>query len=248
MISVIVPAYNEEKRIGKTLDSLCAFLSSAYKEDEYEIVVVDDGSTDNTRRLVSSRSDQNLRLVGYSQNRGKGGAVKFGVSQAAGEILLFTDADLPYAPENIKKAAEQMETEGYDVILNSREEKESKRKYPLYRRLMSQGFAFVVNLILKLHVPDTQCGFKAFRKAAADRIFPQCTLSGWGFDVELIFLAKKKGFSIGRLPVVLFHDNEGSKVRAFHDALQMFSEVLSVRKNEKKKLYEDKTSKMDKNV
>ncbi|MBQ3554043.1 MAG: glycosyltransferase family 2 protein [Clostridia bacterium] len=237
MISVIVPAYNEENRIMKTLDALCAFLSAAYPPEEYEILVIDDGSTDKTREVVNSHSGKNLSLLGYGENRGKGAAVKYGVQHAKGDYLVFTDADLPYAPENIEKAVRLMKDESVDVVLGSRKEKDNGRKYPLYRKLMSGGFSLVVNLILNLRVPDTQCGFKAFTKRAAEAIFAKSTLTGWGFDVELIFLAKKKGFLLGRLPVELFHDNEGSKVRALRDAVQMFREVRTVRKNDKKGIY-----------
>ena len=238
MISVIVPAYNEENRIQKTLDALCAFLSATFPSDEYEILVVDDGSTDKMREVVKTHGGKNLSLLGYGENRGKGAAVKYGVQNAKGDYLVFTDADLPYAPENIEKAVRMMQKEQADVVLGSRKEKDNGRKYPLYRKLMSGGFSLVVNLILKLRVPDTQCGFKAFSRRAAEEIFAKSTLTGWGFDVELIFLAKKKGFIIGRLPVELFHDNEGSKVRALRDAVQMYREVRTVKKNDKKGIYD----------
>ena len=238
MISVIVPAYNEENRITKTLDGLCAFLSAVYPPEEYEILVVDDGSADKTREVVSGHGGKNLYLLGYGENRGKGAAVKYGVQHAKGDYLVFTDADLPYAPENIEKAVCLMKEESADVVLGSRKEKDNGRKYPLYRKLMSGGFSLVVNLILNLRVPDTQCGFKAFTKRAAETIFEKSTLSGWGFDVELIFLAKKNGFLMGRLPVELFHDNDGSKVRALRDAVQMFREVLTVKKNNKNGIYD----------
>lgn len=238
MISVIVPAYNEENRITKTLDGLCAFLSAVYPPEEYEILVIDDGSTDKTSEVVSGHGGKNVYLLGYEENRGKGAAVKYGVQHAKGDYLVFTDADLPYAPENIEKAVCLMKEESAEVVLGSRKEKDNGRKYPLYRKLMSGGFSLVVNLILNLRVPDTQCGFKAFTKRAAETIFEKSTLSGWGFDVELIFLAKKNGFLMGRLPVELFHDNDGSKVRALRDAVQMFREVLTVKKNNKNGIYD----------
>ncbi len=235
MLSVIIPAYNEENRINRTLDVLCRFMEQAFSD--YEILVVDDGSSDQTYPLVCQHPGKNIRPLTYSPNRGKGGAVKFGVKNARGDIIIFTDADLPYPPENIEKAVRMFEQNSYDLILGNRESADNGKKYPWYRTLMSHGFSFVVDLILNLHVPDTQCGFKCFRREAAEKIFEKSTLPGWGFDVELIFLAKKMGFHIGRLPVELFHENSGSKIRIVHDTLTMVREVRRVKDNNKKGLY-----------
>lgn len=238
MVSVIIPAYNEEKRIAKTLDALTAFMESAFGDKDYELLVVDDGSKDATKDVVLAHGGKNVSLLSYGENRGKGGAVKYGVENAKGDIIIFTDADLPYPPESIKRAVELFEKEQFDLILGSRVVSEQGKKYPWYRTLMSHSFSKLVNMILKLYVPDTQCGFKGFRRDAAKRIFKKSTLVGWGFDVELIFIAKKMGFSIGRIPVKLSHENEGSKIRIIHDTKTMIGEVLCVRKNNKNGLYD----------
>ncbi|MBO5021525.1 MAG: glycosyltransferase [Clostridia bacterium] len=238
MISLVLPAYNEEKRISKSLDALVSYMESSFGEGEYEILVVDDGSQDNTRKIVSQREDKNLVLFSYEQNRGKGGAVKYGVEQAKGDIIVFTDADLAYPPESIGMAKELIEKENYDVILGSREVADIGHKYPWYRTIMSRIFSFVVDAILDLNVPDTQCGFKAFKKDAAKKIFEKVTLNGWGFDVELIFLAKKYKKSIGRMSVKLFHENSGSKIRILHDAVSMLREVKAIKKNDSLGLYD----------
>lgn len=238
MISVIIPAYNEEKRITKTLDALCGYMETAFPEGDYEILAVNDGSSDRTAEVIAAHGGKNLRLLGYTPNRGKGGAVKYGVEHAMGEIILFTDADLPYPPENIKKAAELFEREPYQLILGNRESAENGQKYPWYRTVMSRCFSLLVDSVLHLHVPDTQCGFKCFRREAAEKIFAASTLTGWGFDVELIFLAKKYGFCIGRLPVKLYHENSGSKIRIVHDTLTMIREVRCVKKNNRAGIYE----------
>lgn len=242
MISVIVPAYNEEKRIGKTLNALCSYMETAFPSGDYEILAVDDGSSDRTAEVISAHKGKNLHLLGYTPNRGKGGAVKYGVAHAKGDIILFTDADLPYPPENIKKAAELFASQNYDVILGNRENSENGKKYPWYRSLMSRGFSLLVDSVLHLHVPDTQCGFKCFRRDCAESIFAASTLTGWGFDVELIFLAKKYGFRIGRLPVTLFHENTGSKIKIVKDTLNMIKEVRKVKKNEKLGIYRKSSS------
>ena len=238
MISLILPAYNEEKRISRSLDALVSYMESSFGADEYEILVVDDGSVDNTRQIVSQRNDKNLTVLSYEKNRGKGGAVKYGVKQAAGDIIVFTDADLAYPPESIGFAKELIEKEGYDVVLGSRQEADIAHKYPWYRTIMSHAFSFVVDTILDLNVPDTQCGFKAFKKDAAKKIFDKITLNGWGFDVELIFLAKKYKKSIGRIAVRLFHENSGSKIRIIHDAISMLREVKKIKKNDRLGLYD----------
>lgn len=238
MISVILPAYNEEKRIAKTLDALCAFMESTFSESDYEILAVNDGSCDNTAKIIASHGGKNLRLLSYTPNRGKGGAVKYGVEHAVGEIILFTDADLPYAPENIKKAVELFEQKPYDLILGNRQSAENGQKYPWYRSVMSHCFSILVDFILHLHVPDSQCGFKCFRREAAKKIFAASTLTGWGFDVELIFLAQKYGFQMGRLPVKLYHENSDSKIRIVHDTLTMIHEVRCVKKNNREGVYD----------
>lgn len=239
MISVILPAYNEEKRIKKTLDSLCSYMECVFPDGDYEILAVNDGSCDGTASVISAHNGKNLQLLDYRPNRGKGGAVKYGVEHAQGNIILFTDADLPYPPENIKKALVLFQKEPYDLILGSREHAENGQKYPWYRTIMSRCFSLLVDSVLHLHVSDTQCGFKCFRRDAAKKIFKAITLTGWGFDVELIFLAKKYGYNIGRLPVQLYHENSGSKIRIIHDTITMIKEVKRVKKNEEAGIYDN---------
>ncbi|MBQ2696049.1 MAG: glycosyltransferase family 2 protein [Clostridia bacterium] len=234
MISVIIPAYNEEKRITKTLEKIYEVMSC--QNDAFEILVVSDGSTDQTNYVVESFNKQEIFLLSYEKNRGKGGAVKFGIENAKGECIAFMDADLPYPPEKITEACGMLKN-GADVVLGMRVESGHDGKYPWYRKLMSKGFGFFVTLVLGLKEKDTQCGFKAFKKEAAQNIFKRMTLSGWGFDVEMIFLAEKLRYSIERIKVSLFHEKTGSKVKAFHDTFKMMKEVFSVRKNYKKGNY-----------
>ncbi len=238
MISVIIPAYNEQNRIAKTLDALSSFMESNFNGDEYEILVVSDGSKDGTNDVVKNHGGKNVSLLSYEKNRGKGGAVKYGVENSSGDIIIFTDADLPYPPESIKKAVEIFEKEKFDLILGSRVTSEQGKKYPWYRTIMSRAFSMLVDMVLKLHVPDTQCGFKCFKRSAADKIFKKSTLVGWGFDVELIFIAKKMGYLIGRIPVSLSHENDGSKIRVMQATKTMIGEVLRVKENNKNGLYD----------
>ena len=233
MISVVIPAYNEENRITKTVTTINAFLKEQFSA--YEIIVVSDGSTDRTIEHVKALSLPCVRTCGYSQNRGKGEAVKFGVQAAKGDFVLFTDADLPYAPAYIKDAYDLYKN-GADVVLGSRETQLSS--YPWYRWISSICFSLAVRVLLGMNVPDTQCGFKGFSKKAKEQIFEKSTLTGWGFDVELIYIAKKQlKLKIDRVTVSMKHENEGSKIRIISDSVKMLKEVLAVRKNAKHGLY-----------
>ncbi len=234
MISVIIPAYNEEKRILPTLDKILAVMEN--QEEDYELLVVNDGSRDQTEKVVLSLDHNKIKLLSYEQNRGKGGAVKYGVEHARGEYIVFTDADLPYPPENILSACEKL-SQTAEVVLGKRVLAENGNAYPWYRKCMSAIFGLFVRLTLKVKEKDTQCGFKAFRKEAAQAIFQRMTLSGWGFDVEMIYLAEKLGFQIERMEVELFHDNINSKIKVLGDTRKMIKEILKVKKNIKKGIY-----------
>ena len=235
MISIIVPAYNEEKRITPTIHGILEKMLA--HTTDFEILIVNDGSTDQTAEVVKKQESQYVKLLSYEKNRGKGGAVKYGIEKAEGEYVIFTDADLPYPPEKIIDACRMME-QGADVILGKRVQKENGGKYPWYRTLMSKTFGLIVKMITGLKEKDTQCGFKAFKNKPAKEIFKRVTLSGWGFDVEVIFLAEKLQYQIKRLEVELFHENEESKINIVSDTLKMLKDVCKVRKNYKKGKYD----------
>ncbi len=234
MVSVIIPAYNEEQRIRRTVVAIEACMQETL--DNFEILVVNDGSSDRTRDVVKSMEDGRIKLLSYEKNKGKGGAVKFGVEHAAGDYIVFTDADLPYPPEKISEAVSMLKS-GADLVLGKRVHVENGGKYPWYRTLMSKVFGLWVKLVLGIREKDTQCGFKAFTKEAAKNIFKKVTLSGWGFDVEVIFLAESLDYLIMRLPVELFHEREGSKINIKKATMNMIREVLKVRKNRKSGIY-----------
>lgn len=234
MISVIIPAYNEEKRIERTIHAIKNSL--LVHTNDFEILVIDDGSVDDTKTVVKSLENEHIKLFSYEKNKGKGGAVKYGVSKASGDFVFFTDADLPYPPENIIIACDILKT-GADVVLGKRIPSEEGGKYPWYRTIMSKGFGIFVRLILGFFERDTQCGFKAFKKEAAKNIFSKALLSGWGFDVEIIFLAQKMNYVIKRLEVELHHEGKGSKVNVIKDTVTMMKEVFLIKNNNKKGKY-----------
>lgn len=237
MISLIIPAYNEEKRIGKTLNVFYEYMHKTFSA--FEIIVVDDGSQDNTLGILRAYKEKipQLRVLTYETNRGKGGAVKYGVENAGGDYIFFTDADMPYPIENVGMAVEMFGKTDADAVLGKRMQKENGAKYPWYRSLISKSFSFLVNLVLRINTTDTQCGFKGFKKEAAEIIFSKNTLSGWGFDVEIFFIAHKYNLKVSRIDVELFHDND-SKIRVVSDSVKIFRDLMKVRKNNKAGLYD----------
>ncbi len=226
-LSIVIPAYNEEKRIGSTLQKIETYCKT--NSFDYELIVVDDGSKDQTVNLANSSIIDKFRfnLLKNIQNRGKGYSVNKGMLAAKGEIVLFTDADLSTPIEELNNFLPLLSQ--YDVLIASRALKASHvEKQPIYREIMGRTFNLFVQLLAVPRIKDTQCGFKLFKRPAVDAIFPQQKIFGWGFDVELLYLANRRGFKIKEIPVHWVNSLE-SKVSPFKDAFKMFKEVLMVR-------------------
>ena len=206
-LSVVIPAYNEAKRIPLTLIDIDKHLSAA--KYPYEIIVVDDGSTDDTAAVVErfTKMIPNLRLTGYGENRGKGGAVKFGMLEAVGRYRLLMDADNSTSVDHFDKMIPCFE-EGYDVVICSRAHKESELtpSQGLLRQVLGKGGNLIIQALVLPGIWDTQCGFKAFSEKAAEDVFPIQRVSGWGFDIEILGLAKRLGFKIKQIPVIWVND------------------------------------------
>lgn len=226
-VSIVVPAFNEEEVIGTTLDELTLYLQSTGLS--YEILVVDDGSTDGTARVVQDRLARGIRIIALDSNQGKGAAVRRGVLDARGQVIAFIDADLPYELQNLGNAVALVQS-GADIAIGGRDLPASERdpSYPAARRLLGRGFSLVVRLLLVSDIPDTQCGLKAFSASAAKLLFSESKIRGFGFDFEVLFLARKYGFRLERIPVSMSH-RHASKVRLVRDSLRMLVEVLRVR-------------------
>lgn len=213
-LSIIIPAYNESERILETLFSVDAYLR--YVPYRAEIIVVDDGSRDNTFAIVErlSKSIKNLTVIKNRRNKGKGGVVRQGMLFASGELRLFMDADNATSLDQVSKLLPWVE-QGYEVVFGSRAVKGALLDPPesFLRRAAGKGLNLVVQSLLLPGVWDTQCGFKLFTAKAAENIFSRAKISGWGFDVELLSLAHHAGYRIKEVPV-RWGNRDGSHVKA----------------------------------
>lgn len=227
--SIVIPAYNEASRIGPTLEKVLAHIAS--QGWSAEVLVVNDGSRDQTPQVVQSLAgrDPGLRLVENPGNRGKGYSVRHGMLLARGQILLFTDADLS-AP--IAEAAKLFEAirAGADIAIGSRwlRTELQVQRQPLYRQFFGRVFNLAQRAVLGLNFKDTQCGFKAFRRSAAQSIFPLQRIERWGFDPELLFLARRMKLRVVEVPVEWAHVG-ATRIHPLKDGARMFWDLLRIR-------------------
>lgn len=229
-LSIVIPAFNEERRLPATLERIAAYINVSGRATE--VIVVDDGSADRTIGVAESFREKlsGLRVVSNGRNRGKGYSVRNGFTESLGEIVLFTDADLSAPIEETDKLLAKMD--GYDVAIGSRavnrdliEVHESK-----FRELAGIIFNGIVRLILRLPFVDTQCGFKAFQREKCKIIFEQQTIERFGFDPELLYLARHHGLRTAEVAVRWAH-SPATKVNMLRDSVQMFLDVVIIRWN-----------------
>ena len=231
-LSVVIPAYNESSRMVPTLEKVLAFLQT--HAGSYELLVVDDGSTDQTVPLVEAfcRQAGGVRLLRNRENSGKGVAVRGGILSARSEYILFTDADLSAPIAEAERLLPYLEA-GYDIVIGSRAMKPEwiTPRQPWYRQRAGQIFNLCIRALTGLPFRDTQCGFKLFRREAARAIFTAQRISGFGFDVETLYLARKFGLRSLEVPVHWGH-SPSSKVRLLRDSARMFIDLLRIRWND----------------
>ena len=229
-LSIIVPAYNEEKRLGRTLEKIRTYFQE--KDYAYEVIVVDDGSSDNTVFVASDSllaKESMLKIVKNEVNRGKGYSVRRGMADAVGELILFTDADLSTPIEEIEKLKLYL-SDGFDAAIGSRSIKgsEVKSPQPKYRVLMGKTFNLMVRAVVLRGFIDTQCGFKLFKKNCIENVLPEMKIDGFSFDVEMLYIATRNGYKIKEVPVVWI-DYKGSKVNPLYDSAKMFMDLLYIK-------------------
>jgi dolichyl-phosphate beta-glucosyltransferase len=229
--SIVIPAYNEAGRIPATLQEVVDTVRQ--KGWSAEVIVVDDGSTDTTAEVVRqfAASAPEVRLLQNAGNRGKGFSVRSGLLQALGEVVMFTDADLSAPMEEAQGLFDAI-ANGADIAIGSRwlERTRQTIRQPLYRQFFGRCFNAVTRFVMGLPFADTQCGFKAFTRAAAQTVFQLQTIERWGFDPEILFIAFKRGFRIQEVPVSWAHD-ERTRMSYLKDGIQMLEEIAIVRWN-----------------
>jgi len=230
VLSIVVPAFNEAERIGSSIRQIDAFMRKS--PVPCELIVVDDGSSDNTSEIVRRVPVENLRLVRNGVNHGKGYTVRQGVLAASGKYVLFTDADLSAPIEEATRLFDVAVKEQADVVIGSRAVDRSyiEKHQSRLRELGGIVFNLMVRLLLGLPLHDTQCGFKLFDRQKCRSLFEMQTTLGFGFDAELLFLAKRKGLKIRETPVRWSHA-EGSKVSFLRDGIRMFFDLIRIRWN-----------------
>ncbi|MBW3634905.1 MAG: glycosyltransferase family 2 protein [Armatimonadetes bacterium] len=245
-LSILVPAYNEENRLPATLETIATYLQK--RDFSHELIVVDDGSRDATREVVREFAAAHswVRLVQYDDengaalNRGKGFAIRAGVEAAVGRDILFSDADLSTPIEEMERLLPPISRGDCDIAIASRALPESNLAVhqPVHREFMGRTFNKIVQKMAVPGIMDTQCGFKAFRGDVAKRLFALAQIDGFGFDPEILFLARKFGFKIQELPVTWCHRDD-SRVNPLSAPFSMLRELCEIRWNDARGLYDE---------
>jgi dolichyl-phosphate beta-glucosyltransferase len=239
--SIVIPAYNEEKRIPRTFESIINFREK--NSWDLEVIVVNDGSKDKTADVVRQFAGRYpwIHLVDNGVNCGKGKSIRDGVERANGDVIFFADADDSTPITDADKLLDAIES-GADIAIGSRwvDRDLQVHPQPWYRRLNGRLYNLMMRSILGLDYRDTQNGFKAYTHSAAKTIFPLQRIGGWGFDAEVLFLAQKFGFSVREVPVEYVYYAEGSKIRPYRDGARMLGELFKVRWHELNGAYSEK--------
>ena len=237
-LSIIIPAHNEEKRLPGTLEQVFAFLTQ--QPFSSEVIVVENGSRDQTYQIAQRFAEQHQSLhVIRNDWRGKGLAIQRGVREATGTYVFLCDADLSMPVEEIRKFIPP-QLQGVDIAIASREAPGAIRyNEPYYRHFTGRVFNTLIRLLVLPGLQDTQCGFKCIRADVARDIFPYQTLTGWAFDVELLYIARCHGYQVVEIPIDWYF-NADSKISVFRDSLRMFLDLLLIRRNARRGLYDPK--------
>ncbi|HIE24768.1 MAG TPA: glycosyltransferase family 2 protein [Anaerolineales bacterium] len=233
-LSIIIPAYNEANRLPQTLRQVFDFLSS--EDYSAEVIIVENGSSDNTYALAQklTATYPNLRVL-HNEVAGKGKAVKRGMLEARGKYRIFCDADLSMPVTEIPRFIPPQLDD--DIVIASREVEGAIRyNEPEFRHFTGRIFNFLIRALTLPKLHDTQCGFKRFRAEIAEDLFSRQSIEGWAFDVEILYIAKLRGYKVTELPIP-WHYNAESKINVLRDSFRMFLDLLKIRKNARKGLY-----------
>ncbi len=235
-LSIIIPAHNEEDRLADSLHRILAFLED--QPYEAEILVVENGSQDRTAEIALSIAEKHEHLYVIRESRaGKGLAVRTGMLAASGTYRFICDADLSMPIEQVNRFIPPACPE-YEIAIGSREIEGSKRyNEPPIRHLIGRIYNLLVRIIAVHHIQDTQCGFKSFHHSVVEALFPLQRLDGWAFDVELLYIAQKRGLRILEIPIDWYY-MPGSRIHILRDSIRMFSDLFTIRRNWRKGLYD----------
>lgn len=232
MITLIIPMYNESSIIAETAKTVSEYMKNNF--DKYEVLFSDDGSKDGSAEIVRSLNLPNIRVVGYEQNHGKGCAIRTGMLEAKGEIVMFTDADLAYGTDVIKRVYDTLSESDANMLIGSRNlSKDGYEGYTAMRKLMSKIYIKVLCVAGGFKLSDSQCGCKAYKGEAVKKIFERCKVDGFAFDFESILWAQKFGYKIVEMPVKIVNHRE-SKVNAIRDTFKMLGDLRKMKKRIKK--------------
>lgn len=241
-LSIVIPCYNEAKDIASNIEKVKAYLKD--KKIDHELILVNDGSKDNTKEVIESI--EGVRALSYEKNRGKGGAVKYGIESATGDYVLFMDADLSTDISAIEKVVEL--APNYDLIIGSRHAKGSviKKKQPFLRVFIGRCCRLLVKMLFHTKFKDTQCGFKAMRTDVAKQIVAKQQVNNFAFDVEYIYIAKLNNLSMYELGIT-WSDDRGSTVSPIKSSLKFFKDIFAIRKHKKDYYFDDNKPKKNGN-
>ncbi len=233
-LSLIVPIYNEASIINDAIKTFTEGLSARF--GAWELIFVNDGSTDGCENAViaASAADPRIRLAGYTENRGKGCAVRTGMLEATGDIAIFTDCDNAYGLDAVAKIYDRLLISGADIAVGSRNlNRTGYGEYTFMRRLASKIYVGIINLVSGYKGTDSQCGLKGFRIKAAKRIFRNCKVDRWAFDLEALLIARHFGYTVTEVPVKVIN-HRASKIRLVRDSLRMLKDVMKMKRELKK--------------
>lgn len=230
VLSVVIPVYNEASIVANTVRALTDYLDGLFPDGGYEVIFSDDGSTDKTVQIIAEAAHPRVRIVGHKPNKGKGAAVRDGMLAARGEYALFTDCDLAYGTEVIGRFCNTLKESGADAAIGSRRlQDDGYAGYTVLRKLASIIYFKAVALLAGFKYSDSQCGIKCFKTTLAKKIFPQCKIDGFAFDLEVMLLVARSGARVLELPVTIVN-HRASKVHVFRDSFRMLRDVLKIRR------------------
>jgi len=234
-LSIVIPAHNEQKRLPGTLEEIFRFLEQ--QSFTTEVIVVENGSADNTHQIAVQFAKQHKNLSVLQSEKGKGAAVQRGMLAAKGDYRFMCDADLSMPANEITKFIPPT-LQDFDIAIASREAKGAVRyDEPSYRHLGGRGINFIIQTLILPGLNDTQCGFKCFQAEVAEDIFSRQTLHGWSFDIELLYIARRHGYHIVEIPIHWHHFSD-SKVSALRDAFGMIRDIFRIHANARRGLYD----------